>query len=195
MILIAGLGNPGKEFEKTRHNIGFLTINKLQLADDFSDWKLEKKFNAELSEGKIGKEKIILAKPQTFMNNSGRAIGPLVKYYKIKSENVLVIHDDADLPLETLRIVKNRGSAGHKGVESIMRALKTRNFVRFRIGTKTTKSGKIPHRPKKEMAHFLVEKKITPTQEEILKKTIKECVEAIEMAIKEGLDKAMSSYN
>ncbi len=195
MLLIAGLGNPEKEFERTRHNIGFRAVDEIAANFQFSIFNFQSKFNVQISEGKIGKEKIILAKPQTFMNNSGKAIGPLVKYYKIKSENVLVIHDDADLPLETLRIVKNRGSAGHKGVESIMRALKTRNFVRFRIGTKTTKSGKIPHRPKKEMAHFLVEKKITPTQEEILKKTIKECVEAIEMAIKEGLDKAMSSYN
>lgn len=195
MILIAGLGNPGQEFERTRHNIGFLTINKFQIDTGFSDWQFEKKFNAELSEGKFGKEKIILVKPETFMNNSGKAIGALAKYYKIKPENVLAIHDDADLPLGTLRIVKNRGSAGHKGVESIMRSLKTQNFIRFRIGMKTTKSGKIPHRPKKEMAKFLVEQKITPTQKEILKKTIKKCVEAIETTIKEGLQKAMSIHN
>ncbi len=195
MILIVGLGNPGEEYQRTRHNIGFLTIGKLQKTYDFSDFNFEKKLQSEISQGKIDNQKSMLAKPQTFMNNSGKAVGAIVRFYKIKSENIWVIHDDADLPLGTLRIVRNRGSAGHKGVESIMRALKTQNFVRFRLGTKPSQSGKIPHRPKKEMAHFLVEKKITPAQEETLKKTIKKCVEAIEITIKEGLEKSMNTFN
>lgn len=195
MILLAGLGNPGKEYEKTRHNVGFLTVEKLKKDFDFSEWEFQKKFNAETSEGKIGKEKIILAKPQTFMNNSGRAVGAITKFYKIKNAGVWIIHDDADLPLETLRISRNKSSAGHRGVESIIKALKTQDFIRFRIGIKTTKSGKIPHRPKGEMASFLVEKKITSSQEEIIKKVIKKCIEAIETTLKEGLNKAMTNFN
>jgi len=221
MFLIAGLGNPGEKYQKTRHSIGFSVIENLKLKiENFSDWKHEKKFQAEISQGKIDKQKVILAKPQTFMNNSGKAVTKLTKNYKLKTINLFVIHDDADLPLGTIRIVKNRGSAGHKGVESIMRALKTQNFVRFRIGTWTEQNRKIPSRPhtkrahvshfgakgasarygvgarpSKFMAHFLVEQKITPTQEEILKKVIKKCVEAIEMTVREGLEKAMSEYN
>ena len=195
MILIVGLGNPDEEYRRTRHNVGFLMIDRLKMVQNFPDFNFEKKFQAEIAQGKINGQKAILIKPQTFMNNSGKAVGAIVRFYKIKSENIWVIHDDADLPLGTLRIVKNRGSAGHKGVESIMRALKTQNFIRFRIGTKPTQSGKIPHRPSKEMAKFLVEKKITLAQEEIFKKTIKKCVEAIEMTIKDGPEKAMSTFN
>jgi len=199
MILVVGLGNPGEQYAKARHNVGFWAVDKI--AANFQSPKKDKfsteqaKFNAQISEGKIGKEKIVLGKPQTFMNNSGKAVGFLTKYYKIKPENVFVIHDDADLPLGIFRITKNRGSAGHKGVESIMRALKTKNFVRFRIGTRITKSPKIPSRSKKFMGKFLVEQKITPLQEKVLKKTIKNCVEAVEVAVKDGVQKAMSLFN
>ncbi|MDD2671490.1 MAG: aminoacyl-tRNA hydrolase [Syntrophales bacterium] len=195
MILIAGLGNPGKEYEKTRHNVGFLTVDKLQENCDFFEWETQKKLYAQISSGKIGSEKIIIAKPQAFMNNSGKSIGAISKFYKIKPKNIWIIHDDADLPLETIRISKNKSSAGHRGVESAIKALKTQDFIRFRIGIKTARGGKIPHRPKKEMAKFLVEKKITSAQEEILKKVIKKCVEAVEMTAKEGLNKAMTNFN
>lgn len=195
MILIAGLGNPGKEYEKTRHNVGFLTIDKLRENCGFFEWETQKKLYAQISSGKIGSEKIIIAKPQTFMNNSGKSIGVISKFYKIKPENIWIIHDDADLPLETIRISKNKSSAGHRGVDSIIKALKTQNFIRFRIGIKTTKSGKIPSRASKFMGHFLVEQKFSAPQEENIKKTIKECVNAIEMTIKDGLNKAMTNFN
>lgn len=194
MLLIAGLGNPGKQYQKTRHNAGFMALDYFKKANSLPDFNLEKKFLAEISEGKIGGEKVILAKPQTFMNNSGKAVGLLAKYFKIKPENILVSHDDADLPLGAIKIVKNRGSAGHKGVESIMRALKSRDFIRFRIGTRTTKSLKIPSRSKKIMGEFVLGK-FSGAQEELLKKTIRGCRQAIEETIKDGVAMAMNKFN
>ncbi len=167
MFLIVGLGNPGKKYERTRHNIGSRIIDEL----DF-----------------LSGEKIILSKPKTFMNLSGKAIKPLIKKYKIKPDNLIVIHDDIDLPLGKIRIVKNRGAAGHKGVESIIKELKTKDFVRFRIGI-LPKSGK-PKNPE----NFVLQK-FNKEEEKIVKEVIKKTAEAIEMAIKEGVEKAMSKYN
>jgi len=132
MILIAGLGNPGDQYSETRHNIGFLIIGGLAKENSFPEFKLQKKFQAETSEGVINNKKTILAKPQTFMNNSGQAIKALVEYYK--TENLLVIHDDIDLALGEIKISKNRGSAGHKGIESVINYLGNKDFTRIRIG-------------------------------------------------------------
>lgn len=134
--LIVGLGNPGKEYEKTRHNLGFLALEEFWKSrpDDFSPWQENKKFSALLAETAGQKIKIILLKPQTFMNRSGEAVARAAKFYKIKPENIWVIHDDLDLPLGKLKIQQNRGAAGHKGAQSIMEQMKTANFVRFRLG-------------------------------------------------------------
>lgn len=140
MILIIGLGNPGRKFQETRHNPGWLVLDLLQKKWNkeygFSEWKKEKKFKAEISKGEVNNKKMILAKPLTFMNLSGQAVKSLISYYKIKPKDLIVVHDDVDLALGVNRIVKNRGSAGHKGVESIISYLKTKNFLRFRIGFK-----------------------------------------------------------
>lgn len=186
MIIIVGLGNPGKKFQKTRHNIGFITIDNLQLViDKFSDWKNIKKIQAEISKGEINSQKVLLAKPLTFMNLSGQAVKKVVLSVKCQMSNVLVIHDDIDLPLGKIRIVKNRGSAGHKGVQSIIKELGTKNFVRFRIGIQP-KLGK-PKNPEK-----FVLQKFNKGEEEIVKEVIKKTTEAIEMAIREGVEKAQS---
>jgi PTH1 family peptidyl-tRNA hydrolase len=178
-ILIVGLGNPGKKYKNTRHNIGFLVLDKFQKAysrhrrdgptgiskkfqyreNNFPEFKLVKKFNSLISEGKISGKKILLAKPQTFMNNSGKAVKSLcLNFFEIKAmaviskknkkegnnvlnkpsnnflNNLFVVHDDVDLPLGKIKISRGRGSGGHKGVESIIKELGTKNFVRFRIG-------------------------------------------------------------
>jgi peptidyl-tRNA hydrolase, PTH1 family len=137
-ILLVGLGNPGKEYEKTRHNAGFMFVDyyfeKYRDEFGFSDWKFSKKLNAEISVGKIRKEKIILLKPQTFMNLSGRAVAAAVKYYKVKPEDLLVAHDEIDLPLGNYKISKNSSSAGHNGAQNIIDLLGTKNFTRLRIG-------------------------------------------------------------
>jgi len=188
-IIIVGLGNPGKKFQKTWHNIGFAVVEGLKLKiENFSYWKYEKKFSAEISQGKICNQKAILVKPHTYMNFSGKSVKKIIKNCKLQIENLIAVHDDIDLPLGKIRIVKNRGSAGHKGVESIIQELKTKNFVRFRIGVQP-KTGKPKDVEKFVLQEFNKEKRKTT------EKAIKETVEAIEAVIKEGEAKAMARYN
>jgi len=134
MKLIIGLGNPGKEYEKTRHNAGFLAVDKIIENFQFSIFNFQLKFNAEISQGIINNEKVISVKPQTFMNGSGQAVKAIADYYKIKPEDIIVIHDDLDIPLGKYKISKGKSSAGHKGVQSIIDLLGTKNFTRIRIG-------------------------------------------------------------
>jgi len=189
MIIILGLGNPGEKFQKTRHNLGFMTIDNLQFTiDKFSDWKNIKKLQAEISKGEINSQKVLLTKPLTFMNLSGQAVKKVVLSVKCQMSNVLVIHDDIDLPLGKIRIVKNRGSAGHKGVQSIIKELGTKNFVRFRIGIQP-KFGK-PKNPEK-----FVLQKFNKEEEKIAKEVIKKTVKAIECFLEEGLKKTMNAFN
>ncbi|MDD5490094.1 MAG: aminoacyl-tRNA hydrolase [Candidatus Moranbacteria bacterium] len=135
-ILIAGLGNPGKKYARTRHNAGFLFADYFweDNQENFSGWEFSKKINGDISAGKIDSMKIILLKPQTFMNLSGEAILAAKKYFKIKLEDIFVVHDEIDLPLGSFRFSKDSSAAGHKGVQSIIDALGTKNFTRLRIG-------------------------------------------------------------
>jgi len=137
MKLIIGLGNPGDKYEKTRHNAGFLFVDYIQneMFDLFSSWRRFKKLEADISGAKIGGEEINLVKPQTFMNDSGRAVKNIAIMYKLKDlHDLYIIHDDIDLEFGKYKIQKNRGSAGHNGVQSIINYLKTNNFTRTRIG-------------------------------------------------------------
>ncbi len=144
MKLIIGLGNPGKEYEKTRHNAGFLTIDKIAGNFQFSNFSAhggsamggQSIFNAQISNGIFENQKVILIKPQTFMNESGKAVRAVLDYYKIKPEDIIVIHDDLDIPLGEYKISKNKNSGGHKGVQSIIDHLGTKDFMRIRIGIK-----------------------------------------------------------
>jgi len=139
MKIIVGLGNPGKKFEKTRHNLGFMVLDKFSRKNKFPKFKMQKEFLAEISEKKIGKEKIILAKPQTFMNNSGKSVKILTRTFNLEPKNLFVIHDDLDIPFGKIKISFGRGSAGHRGVQSIIDEIGTRDFVRFRIGIEKSK--------------------------------------------------------
>ncbi len=172
--LIIGLGNPGMEYADTRHNAGFIFLDKLAKKFGFSDFRLEKKFNAELADGKIGKTKIMLAKPQTFMNKSGEAAGALARFYKIGPKDIAVAHDDKDILFGKFKIQRNRSSAGHKGVESVIRFLKTGDFTRIRVGTA------LPNRKKMgDTANFVL-KKFSTDELKILNKTIKEIMDRLE---------------
>ena len=186
MIVIMGLGNPGEKYKDTRHNIGFRIIDKFREINSFPEFKLSKKFNSLVSEGFVDSKKVILAKPQTFMNKSGKAVKALISFYKIKV--LFVAHDDIDLPLGKIKIVKSRGAAGHKGIESIIREVGTKDFIRFRIGIQPTKA-----KPK-NIEKFVLQK-FKKEEEKIIKKVIKETTEAIELTLKEGIEKAMSEYN
>lgn len=180
MKLIIGLGNPGKEYEKTRHNVGFLALSNV------SKWKFQKKFNAEVAEEKIGNERVIFAKPYTFMNKSGDAVGKLARFYKVKPHDIWVIHDDLDLPLGTLRIKQGGSSGGHKGLQSIIQATHE-DCARFRIGI-----GK-PNR--RVPAETFVLQKFTAADLKKLAVVIERIAEAIPVAIHDGLPKAMSLHN
>jgi peptidyl-tRNA hydrolase, PTH1 family len=135
MKLIVGLGNPGKQYEKTHHNSGFIILDELKSIFNFPDFIFEKKFNAEATEGKINEEKIILAKPQTFMNLSGTSVRSILDFYKISSEDLIVIHDDVDIEFGKIRTSEDSGAAGHNGVQNIIDNIGTQKFKRFRIGT------------------------------------------------------------
>ncbi len=188
MKLIIGLGNPGKEYKNTRHNAGFLALEDLRLKiKDLSEWSFNKKFNAEVAEGKIENEKLLLAKPQTFMNNSGDAVAKIVRFYKIKPTDVFIVHDDADLPVGTLRIKVGGSSAGHKGVASVMKALDTETLTRFRIGIATGTR----HKP----AMDIVLEKFTASENKKLAPVIKRVESALEVAIIESVEKAMTLFN
>lgn len=198
MKLIVGLGNPGKKYEKTRHNLGFLVIKNLAKL-----LKEKNKKHQELAEiilGKLGPKKIVLARPLTLMNKSGQAVKFLTKKFKISTKdlakNLFVIHDDIDLPLGTMRVSQARGSAGHKGVLSIVEKLGTKNFVRFRIGIHPigqTFSGRL-HKKRTATQKFVL-KKFTRTEQKTIRPIIKKTIQAILTAIKKDAARAMNEFN
>lgn len=192
MIFIIGLGNPGEKFKNTRHNIGFRAINEIAVNFQFPAFDFQSIFNAEISKGKIVGVEIILAKPQTFMNESGKAVKKIVKGWKSKIENLIIIHDDIDLPLGKIRIAKGRGAAGHKGVESIIKELGNKDFLRFRTGIKPIKEGQIINKTKTK---DFVLKKFNKKEGNALNEVIGKTIKAIELFLKEGAEKAMSEYN
>ena len=132
MYLIAGLGNPGEKYKYTRHNVGFMAIDYLSAVWNISVKKI--KFRALIGEGNIGGEKIVLAKPSTFMNLSGESIAPMADYYKIPKENIIVIYDDVALPCGRLRIRAGGSDGGHNGMKSLIYMLRSDAFPRIRIG-------------------------------------------------------------
>ena len=132
MHLIVGLGNPGKKYEQTRHNIGFMAVDAILNSYGSND-KPKKKFNSVIHELQLENKKVILAKPETYMNNSGDAIIQIVNYFKIKTENILILHDELDLPFGSIRLKVGGGIAGHNGLKSILSHLDN-TFLRLRLG-------------------------------------------------------------
>ncbi|MFZ1654864.1 MAG: aminoacyl-tRNA hydrolase [Candidatus Moraniibacteriota bacterium] len=132
--LIIGLGNPGPKYDRTRHNIGFLALDSLRRSFDMPPFRPEAKFSAEISSGLFDGEKVILAKPTTFMNESGRAVRAILEYYKLDPHSLIVIHDDLDLAPGVLRTTESSRSAGHNGVQDIIDVLGTQDFCRLRLG-------------------------------------------------------------
>lgn len=180
MKLLIGLGNPGREYQNNRHNIGFQVLD--QLARDF---KLEKKFKAEIFKG----DNFLLSKPQTFMNNSGQAVASIKTFYKIKPENIIVIHDDIDLPIGTIRISQGSTSGGNKGVESIIKEIGSKNFIRLRVGVANAQRAKIP-------ADKFVLQNFSPADKKILKAIMPQILEALNSLIAgEPLNKVQNKFN
>jgi PTH1 family peptidyl-tRNA hydrolase len=194
--LIIGLGNPGEEYEGTRHNTGRMFVEFFSKQQDFSEWDYDKKSNAQCAKGKIGSHIVFSALPDTYMNKSGVSVAYLTRTKKVKPAQLIVAYDDLDLPLGTLKVSFDRGSGGHRGLESVIKSLKTRGFLRVRFGiSKATPKGKVkkPQGEEKVLKFLLGAFKKEDLQ--VLKKMFKKASEAVVVAIKEGKEKAMSQYN
>jgi len=183
MKTIIGLGNPGKEYDNTRHNAGRMAVEHFAQKNDLSEFKFDKKSNALVSKG----EKILAVLPETFMNKSGFSAAKLVKTKK-ENKDLIIVHDDLDLPLGKIKISYGKNSGGHKGVESIMRALKTKNFVRIRVGVISGKS-----KPA-DILKFIVGK-FKPAEEKEFKKVLKKTAEALAVIIDHSPERAQSLFN
>jgi len=192
LYLVAGLGNPGAEYARTRHNAGFMVVERF--GKRFSAvWKDAPKFQSRLSRvevgvGKTGGRKVILCEPHTYMNASGEAIAPLAAYYKVPPERILVVVDDADLPFGQIRLRAEGSSGGHHGLESIEQHFGTRQFARLRVGIGRTERGL-----REITGHVLG--KFSAEEAEILEKVLERTAAQIECFLEEGVRKAMSQFN
>lgn len=184
-FLIIGLGNPGREYRDTRHNIGFMVIDRLCSVLGVSINKVQSK--ALMTVGLVEGQKVILAKPQTFMNLSGQSVNGLIRFYKVPIEHLIVAHDDLDLPLGTLRLRPGGGSAGQKGVASIIQQLGTQNFARLRLG--------IGRPPGQMDPSSYVLQKFVSGEQEMLAMVLDHAVEAVRSFVRDGLDRAMNQFN
>lgn len=185
MILIAGLGNPGAKFEKTRHNLGFRVADLL--AGRWGVERFDSRFDGEMGKGKTHGKPVLLLKPQTFMNLSGTSIAACAKYHKIPPEHVWVIHDDLDLPLGHLRIRTEGSSGGHNGVQSVIERLGTPKFIRFRIGV-----GR-PAAPVPVEDYVL--QPFGADERETAQAMVEKTAEAVSSALLEGVTRAMNLFN
>ena len=194
-LVIVGLGNPGKEYEKTRHNAGRSAVELVAKQEDFGEFVFNKTSNALVSKGKVAGETATLVLPETMMNLSGKAVVTFVKSPKA-AKTMIVIHDDLDLPLGTIKMAFGRGSGGHKGVESIMRALKTKEFARIRIGISAAgKKNQAKKVQGEEKVIKMVIGKWKPTEETAVKKVLKKVAEAVHLYAEEGIESATQFAN
>jgi PTH1 family peptidyl-tRNA hydrolase len=192
--IFVGLGNPGEEYIGTRHNTGRMILEWFGKAND-AEWKYDKKINAQVTKFKVGKSPATLVLPDTFMNNSGKSVKPFIGSVKA-AEKLMVIYDDLDLPFGSSKMSFNKSSGGHRGLESIIKAIKTEKFARVRIGiSPTSPSGKIKKPQGEEAVMKIIMGKFKPEQILVLKKISKKVNEALETFISDGIGKAMSEFN
>ncbi len=210
MFYLVGLGNPGDEYKESRHNAGRLATEAFRKKCGFPEWEFDKKSKSQVSKSKISNEAVTLIAPDTFMNKSGSAVSyfikPVAKAPKGKEkgiDNLVVIYDDIDLPIGDIKISYNRGTGGHRGLDSIVKAVKTKAFTRIRIGIS-------PHTPKgvvkkpgvtlspkageKAVLDFILGK-FKPSEVEILKPVFKKVAEAALCFVTDGRDSAMNKFN
>lgn len=178
MKIIVGLGNKGKEYDGTRHNTGFMFVDALvkilekDASENVIQYHTDKKFMADIAEAKIAGEKIIFVKPNTYMNASGKAVSSIMKFYKAEAENLIVVMDDIDLPLGTVRIRNDGSSGGHKGLQNIIDSIKYDTFIRIRIGINNFEK----QETKFETAEYVLDK-FSKRELPILKKTIDSAID------------------
>ena len=204
MRYIVGLGNPGEEYELTRHNAGRMAVLELARKEGMGELVFDKKLNALVGKGEIGgpafakasagKEKVQIILPETFMNKSGDSLKPLALSAK-KAGNLIVVHDDIDLPLGKIKISFGKSSGGHKGVESVIKAVKTINFTRVRIGISATNAKGAVKKPSGDKFLDYIVGKFKPAELAEMKKVAKKAAEALSVIVAEGVDKAMGEFN
>ena len=185
MKMIAGLGNPGSEYARTKHNVGFMFLDALAEKLGADNWKT--KYDALVAEARIGTEKVLLVKPLTYMNESGRAVGPLMSWYKLAPEDLIVVHDDMDIPAGTIRIRRKESANGHNGMKSILYHVGDENFPRLRIGIGRPLPG-----------WTVVKHVLAPFSEEDapkIREAIAYLLPALECVVTDGVDLAMNRYN
>jgi peptidyl-tRNA hydrolase, PTH1 family len=203
MKLIVGLGNPGQKYESTRHNMGFMSVD--HFLKDFKNvqspsWIEEIRFKSDISQiewqPKTGKaEKVVLVKPKTYMNLSGLAVSLIANYYKVQSTDIWVVHDDLDLPLGTMKIRLGGASAGHHGVESIIDALGTDKFWRFRLGTGESHSKvKIAKHMIRKADEFVLSG-FQGGESKKARELVKRASKALQAALEDGIEKAQNRFN
>lgn len=184
-FIVVGLGNPGREYRDTRHNIGFMVVDRLCKAMGISLTRMQSK--ALVGIGILEGQKVVVAKPQTYMNLSGQSVGEIVRFYKAEFERLIVAHDDLDLPLGTIRLRPGGGSAGQKGIESTIQQLGTQNFARLRLGI---------GRPPGQMnpADYVL-RPFTTSEQDLLNQVMDRVEGAVRVFIRQGLESAMNQYN
>jgi peptidyl-tRNA hydrolase, PTH1 family len=183
-LLIAGLGNPGREYEQTRHNLGWLVVDELARRHGGS---FRSKFSGQLSEERIGGKKVALLKPETYMNESGRSIAAAARFFKVDPGALLVVHDDVDLEPERLQARLGGGLAGHNGLRSIAQALGTNDFLRLRIGV-----GRPGRGDRRSVSDYVLSKFDPETDVDAL---VARATDAVETIAVEGLEEAQRRYN
>lgn len=185
MILVVGLGNPGRKYAKTRHNVGFMVVDELAKKYDL---KFMEKDDYYIAEWKLEDKNIYIVKPTTYMNLSGNAVKKVVNETILKNlpNSLIVVHDDLDMPLGKIKIKRDGSSGGHRGVQSIIDSIGTKNFIRIKIGI-----GKVP----KEYVSDYVLSVFTKEEKAQIKEKISEAVEAVFVVVNDGVDRAMNIYN
>lgn len=183
--MIAGLGNPGAEYAQTKHNVGFMLLDTLAKHLEAPEWKTKR--DALVTETRIGAEKALLVKPLTYMNDSGRAIGPLLTWYKLRPDDLIVAHDDMDIPVGMIRIRKKGSAGGHNGMKSVLYHMQDENFPRVRIGI-----GRPP------VGWTVIKHVLTPFSPDdriLIDEVIDRLVPAVECIVRDGVDLAMNRFN
>ena len=184
MKIIAGLGNPGAKYDATPHNVGFESLDAIA-AETSARWEFKKAFNAMLATCAFAGERVILVKPMTYMNLSGDAIAPVVKYHNATAADLLVVHDDIDLPVGRMRVRRSGSAGGHNGLRSIIERLGTQDFARIKIGVGKDRENVVAH----------VLGKFDPASRETILKVIGESAKAAALVLTDGPDEAMNAYN
>jgi len=182
--LLVGLGNPGPNYAQTRHNLGFMVADRLA-ARLGSNFKVHKRSGAEIVTGRLGGRPVVLAKPRCYMNESGRQVGPLAKFYSVPAADILVIHDDLDHPFGRLRIRKSGSSAGNHGIDSLIGSFGTKDFTRFRVGI---------GRPPGDGVDYVLSP-FTADEQTELPAIIRHTADAVLFTVEHGVDRAMTEFN